>query len=171
MTKDCPGLQPPGCAWRGVDLMVWGGTGASLHSDCRMQRGELKSVNRDPFSKQGCYEGKGRSEAAAGAALGVRFQILNLTFRYCSVFECWCKEFKRVDRESDCQSVNKDLCLPRDPRSLQLSRPQQYTPREFRVEKNRTLGLSDTAHLRDNLKEPKLLHLIKHRKALKSLLA
>ena len=75
-TKDCPGLQPSGCACRGVDLMVWQGTGASLHSDSRMKREELKSVDRDPFSKQDCYEGEGSSEAAAGTALGVRFWFL-----------------------------------------------------------------------------------------------
>lgn len=36
----------------------------------------LNSVDRDLFSKQDCYDGEGRSEAAAGAALGVRFWFL-----------------------------------------------------------------------------------------------
>lgn len=36
-TKDCLGLQPSGCAWRGVDLMVWRGIGASLHSVSRAE--------------------------------------------------------------------------------------------------------------------------------------
>ena len=43
--------------------MVWRGTGASLHSDSRMEREELKSVDRDPFSKQDCYEGEGSKTA------------------------------------------------------------------------------------------------------------
>lgn len=56
--------------------MVWRGIRASLHSVSRAEREELNSVDRDLFSKQDCYDGEGRSEAATGAALGVRFWFL-----------------------------------------------------------------------------------------------
>ena len=123
-TKDCPGLQPSGCAWRGVDLMVWRGTGASLHSDSRMEREELKSVDRDPFSKQDCYEAR-VLERHWGSGFGF----------------------------SDVQILQHVWLLVRTEGG----------------EKQDTGSIRYHAHLRDNLNEPKLLHLLKHRKALKSL--
>ena len=73
--------------------------------------------------EQDCYE------AAAGAALGVRFWFL------------WCSDI------TACLNVGED--------------------RGWR--KTGHWSIRYHAHLRDNLNEPKLLHLLKHRKALKSL--